>query len=266
MATPNLIVAPIKVLALDDKKTALTTIKNLLESYEYEVKSTTDFDEAINLAKKFNFDALILDQKMPGKTGLEVLKEIREFNTTQAAIIISAAEPSEELKDEMSQVGAIFVNKSNLNVVIEKLSMLLEQEHHPIKIFISYTKPDFDKVTWIYRRLKDNGFLPWIDIINIPPGYPWDKEIEKAINDCDYFLSCLSDISVKRLSYFQAETKMAVARYDIIGEPFILPLLFDNCAMPKEFADRNIHYINYDPFHDDWWTLLLMTLRSKRRN
>jgi hypothetical protein len=76
----------------------------------------------------------------------------------------------------------------------------IENAPCPVRVFMSYTNPDFDKVTWIYRRLKDNGFIPWIDRVDIRPGYPWDKEIDKAISECDCVLSCLSDIAVKRLS------------------------------------------------------------------
>jgi hypothetical protein len=67
---------------------------------------------------------------------------------------------------------------------------------------------------------------------------------------------------VKRLSYFQRETEVAVERYDKIGEPFIIPLLFDNCEMPREFVERKIQHIRYDPLHDDWWKKLVGTLRS----
>jgi hypothetical protein len=132
----------------------------------------------------------------------------------------------------------------------------------PIKVFVSYTNPDFDKVTWIYRRLKDNRFVPWIDKVDLRPGFSWDKAIETAISECDCVLSCLSDIAVKRLSYFQKETRLAVARYDSVGEPFIIPLRFDNCELPKEFVKRKIQHLTYDPVHDDWWDKLLGTLRS----
>jgi CheY-like chemotaxis protein len=263
MATPNLSTTP-RVLALDDEKNALLTIKNLLESYSYKVISTEIPDEALYLAKNFYFDAVIIDQLLPGKTGLEVLRELRKFCKPQVAIIISGTEPSDEVKREMAEIGAIFIRKSHLNFMMEKLRILLEQEHSPIKIFISYTNPDFDKVTWIYRLLKGDGFVPWIDKFDIRPGYTWNREIENAINECDFFLSCLSDIALKRLGYFQTETKLAVIKHDIVGEPFILPLIFDNCQMPPEFIERNLQYINYDPLHDDWWTKLLRTLRSKK--
>lgn len=266
MATPDLIARSPRVLALDDHEGALTTISKLLESYDYEVIPTDTASEALYLAENFHFDAVIIDQILPGKTGLEVLREIRKFSSPQAAIIISGLEPSDEIKNEISVMGAIFIRKSNMRGIIEKLKMLLEQEHSPVKIFISYTNPDFDKVTWIHRLLKDNGFAPWIDKLDVPIGYEWDEEIKKAINDSDFFLSCLSDIAVKRLGYFQTETRLAVLKHDVVGAPFILPLRFDNSDMPAEFVERNIQHINYDPFHYEWWTMLLRTLRSKRRS
>jgi CheY-like chemotaxis protein len=266
MATPNSSISPTRVLALDDEQNVLSTIKSLLEGHNYKVTSTDTPDKALYLARNSYFDAVIIDQLLPGKTGLEVLREIRKYRKPQAAIIISGVEPADEVKREMAEMGAIFIRKRDLSFMIEKLRMLLEQEHSPTKIFISYTNPDYDKVALIYRLLKEHGFVPWIDKFDIRGGFTWDKEIESAINECDFFLSCLSDIAVKRLGYFQTETKLGVIKHDIVGEPFIVPLIFDNCAMPTEFIERKLHYINYQPEYDDWWIRLLRTLRSKTRN
>jgi len=263
MATQEIIHTP-RVLALDDEENALITIKNLLESFEYEVELTADPEDALYLAKNSNFDAVVIDQILPGQTGLEVLREIRKVREHQAAIIISGVEPTDDLKLEMAQLGAIFIRKSHLNDLMGKLRMLLERERNPIRVFVSYTNPDFDKVTWIYRLLRDNGFVPWMDRLDLQPGYAWDKEIERVIRECDFVLSCLSDIAVKRLGYFQTETRLAIARHDLVGDPFIVPLRFDNCDMPAEFVARNIQHITYDPLHEDWWTMLLRTLTSKR--
>lgn len=256
---------PPRILAVDDEPNALSTIRKLLESYGCEVESTADPDDALRLAQNSIFDAVVIDQILPGQTGLEVLREIRKVRKDQAAIIISGVEPTNDLKLEMGQLGAIFVRKSNLNDLMGRLKMLLEQERHPVSIFVSYTSPDFEKVAWIYYRLLDNGFAPWMDKHEIPPGYAWDKEIEKVIGESDFVLSCLSDIAVRRRSHFEIETRLAVARHDLVGEPFIIPLLLDDCEMPPEFVERNIQHISYTPFHGEWWELLLKTLRSKTR-
>jgi CheY-like chemotaxis protein len=256
--------APPRILAVDDEPNALFTIKNVLENYGYEVEVAADPAHALSLVKESRFDAVVIDQLLPEQTGLELLREIRKIRRGQVAIIISGVEPTEELKLEIAQMGAIFIRKWDLPPEFwRKLEMLLDQSKNPTRVFISYANPNLETVNWIYWRLKENGFAPWMAKQDLLGGYAWDKQIEQAIDECDFFLSCLSDIAVKRTGYFQTETRLALAKHDRVGDPFILPLRLDQCELPVEFVKRNIQYISYDD-NGDWWERLLKTLRAKR--
>src|ERR1700674_4661787 len=89
--------SPPRILAVDDEPKALSTIKNLLESYGCEVASAADLGDALYLAKNSAFDAVVIDQILLGQTGLEVLREIRKVRKHLAAIIISGFEPTSDL-------------------------------------------------------------------------------------------------------------------------------------------------------------------------
>jgi len=221
---------------------------------------------------------ILLDLELPDGNGKEFMQCLGADIFRYRIIVLTAHE--EYLAAELAHEFQVFRYLHKPGRIMESLRFTVAQafkdieveelknkitilSRNPIKVFISYTNPDFDKVNWVYRRLKDHGFNPWMDQLDMLVGYNWKKQVEQAINDSHFVLSCLSDISVKRLGFFQTETHLAIAKHDRVGEPFILPLKFDNCEMPIEFVERNIQYINFDSLHDDWWLKLLKTLRSE---
>ena len=81
--------------------------------------------EAIPLIKTLNPDVVILDISMPHKNGLEVLKEVRQEDST-VKIIMFTAESSEILKKTCLELGADhFLNKSDLFALTETCQGIL---------------------------------------------------------------------------------------------------------------------------------------------
>src|SRR5437764_9725892 len=99
---------PLNILAVDDSDLALRTIKNILETHGCTVEEAVNAADALSIARKSHFDAVVIDQLLPGQTGLQLLRELRKVHKNQPAIIISAIEPSDELRLQMAQLEAIF--------------------------------------------------------------------------------------------------------------------------------------------------------------
>ncbi|HEC70027.1 MAG TPA: diguanylate cyclase [Candidatus Omnitrophica bacterium] len=66
-----------KILVVDDELFIRDILKSILEE-EYEVIEAGDGEEGLDLVKKERPDLVILDYKMPKKTGIEVCRELRE--------------------------------------------------------------------------------------------------------------------------------------------------------------------------------------------
>jgi len=59
-------------------------------------------------------------------------------------------------------------------------------------VFVSYSHRDADSARQLVADITLRVRSVWFDEIHIRPGRYWDDEIEKAIRDCDVFLSLLS--------------------------------------------------------------------------
>ena len=78
-----------KLLVVDDDVKLLRSLKELLTLENYEVEATSNPMVVENLTEENLFDCILLDIRMPGLNGLEVLKRLQQNGTMVPVIIIS---------------------------------------------------------------------------------------------------------------------------------------------------------------------------------
>ncbi|MBN2346541.1 MAG: sigma-54-dependent Fis family transcriptional regulator [Candidatus Aminicenantes bacterium] len=95
----------VKVLIVDDEKNILESVKMVLNYEKYSVQVAKDGMDAIEGFKRFLPDIVLLDVKMPGLDGLQVLQTFKELNPVSEVIMISGHSGIEEAV-EASRLGA----------------------------------------------------------------------------------------------------------------------------------------------------------------
>ena len=115
---------------------------------------------------------------------------------------------------------------------------------HPLGIFLCYSVDDKSAVRKLYRRLRRDGFSPWLDEKNLLAGQDWGLEISKAVRASDVIIICLSRTSVTKRGYVQKEIKFAldVADEHPEGAIFIVPLKLEDCDVPVRLS--RWHWVN----------------------
>ena len=96
-----------KVLVVDDEEPILELLKYNLEKAGYEVETAADGLKAVEHARKFHPDMVLLDIMMPGIDGVETCRRIREIPDLQKAFVIFLTARSEEYSEVAAfDVGA----------------------------------------------------------------------------------------------------------------------------------------------------------------
>jgi signal transduction histidine kinase len=78
-----------RILIVDDNEDASATLASLLEMLGFRVRSTDDGANAVELARSFNPDAILLDIGLPGMNGYEVCKALRALPGFASKTIIA---------------------------------------------------------------------------------------------------------------------------------------------------------------------------------
>ncbi len=103
---------PEKILAVDDEPDMLKLLSMIIrEKTPYEITTTNNPMEALELAKKGGFDLVIADLKMPGLDGVELLEGIRRIDEDIPVIIITAYGTIESATETMHKGAFDFITK-----------------------------------------------------------------------------------------------------------------------------------------------------------
>ena len=93
------------VLIVDDEAILRESLGDYLKD-AYQVVTAGTGEEALELIEKQDFDMLVVDVRLPGKTGLQVLREVRESKPHIKSIVITTYPPVESAV-EATKLGAI---------------------------------------------------------------------------------------------------------------------------------------------------------------
>jgi DNA-binding response OmpR family regulator len=105
--------APIKVLAVDDDPVILRLIEVNLSLEGFEVALAAGGDDALAKAREVDPDVILLDVMMPGVTGWDVARRLRDdAATTATPLIFLSARTQEEDRRRGLELGvAAYVSK-----------------------------------------------------------------------------------------------------------------------------------------------------------
>lgn len=126
----------VKVLVADDEKTVRDFFRLFLKTLSVEATIVEDGRQAVESAKKENFDLVFLDIRMPGLNGLQAFSELSKLNRGLACVFMTGYAEEKALVEEVNQPGTICLRKpfENINALKEIIERLKQQiEASPIR-------------------------------------------------------------------------------------------------------------------------------------
>src|SRR5438874_8235626 len=118
------------ILCVDDESAVLQPLGIMLQRRGFRVISAKDGRSAIDLFRQIKCDAVILDYLMPGMSGGEVAKVLREENHTVPIILHTGYK---EISDPLLANVTCTLPKGSFSFLITKLNDLL-QIHEPVPV------------------------------------------------------------------------------------------------------------------------------------
>ena len=120
-----------KVLVVDDEESILELLKYNLEKNGYEVKTALDGGKAVEIARKFVPDLVLLDIMMPKMDGVETCRLLRDIPELQKTFVVFLTARAEEYSEVAAfDVGADdYINKPiKPRALMSRISALFRRE------------------------------------------------------------------------------------------------------------------------------------------
>ena len=206
-----------KILIVDDEKNIRMMLKHCLKERKYDTDIAINGDEALKKIKENNYDLVLLDIKMPGLSGMEVLKKVRERGNNVNIIMMTAYGTIERAVEAMKLNAIDFLSKPFTTDEIRSIvsdvfsrEELIEEDLEDYKDIIEFSKKcilrqEYDKakeylkkaivmeeespepynlmgVLYEYERDIDNAQKNYRIALAIDPSYkPADINLERTV-------------------------------------------------------------------------------------
>src|SRR3982074_2874143 len=166
-----------KILWVDDEMESLKSQIMFLENKGYEVKSLSNGFDAIDYVKENPVDVVLLDETMPGITGLETLAKIKEVNASLPVVLITKNETENLMDDAIgSQISDYLIKPVNPNQVLLSLKKIIDNRRLVAEKTTSSYQQQFRNLFMVLNSNPD--YNEWMDIYR--KLVYWELEMEKS--------------------------------------------------------------------------------------
>ncbi|MDG2455062.1 MAG: bifunctional response regulator/alkaline phosphatase family protein [Bacteroidia bacterium] len=158
----------IKILWADDEIEHLKAHLLFLEEKGYEVTTVTNGLDATDKVKENNYDLVFLDENMPGVSGLEALKIIKETDSNIPVVMITKSEEDHIMEDAIgSKIADYLIKPVNPRQILSTIKKLIDN-----------TRLETESVTQRYQQDFRHIGMTFMDYMNWPK---WKETYKKLV-------------------------------------------------------------------------------------
>ena len=148
-----------RVLAVDDEEQIRNMIKNVLSDFDYEIFLAKDGTEALETVEEVSPDVILLDIQMPGMTGIEVTKALKQNDKTKIIpVVILSGLHDVDYRIEALEAGADdFLSKPPvIQELITRVKTLVQVKKYNDHM-IDHQKELQDQIEKKTKQIKDTS-------------------------------------------------------------------------------------------------------------
>ena len=122
------------ILIVDDEVGPRESLRMILKPI-YEIYTATNGDEALQVIQNENIDLVTLDLRMPGLSGIDVLREIKKIRADVEVIVITGYGTLTNAQEAIRYGAGDFISKPfNVADIIAIISKSFERRNYNMKI------------------------------------------------------------------------------------------------------------------------------------
>jgi len=244
-----------KVLWVDDEIEFLRSHIMFLETRGYSVTPVFSGDDAIHMIKEkpAEFDIVLLDEQMPGKSGLATLDEIKDFLPDMPIVMVTKSEEEELMEKALGRKISGYLTKP---VNPSQILLVCKRILHSRELVSSQVKQDFIRNYSLNRDLLQ-GRMHWQE---------WAK-LYRNMAKWDIELETMKDEGVRQAHAGQKSdadllfSDFIIANYmqwmnDEVDPPLFSNRVIDTYIVPRINAGETVYFIVMDSMRLDQYLMI----------
>ncbi len=242
------------ILWADDEIELLKPHILFLKEKGFEVVTTNSGNEALDIVSSQPFDIIFLDENMPGLSGLETLKQLKNIAPHIPVVMITKSEEETIMEDAIgSKIADYLIKPVNPNQILLAIKKNLDHKRLISEKTTSDYQVEFRKIWMTLNEKLD--FKQWADVYK-KITY-WDLELEKS-NDAGMIDVLKSQISEANSSFSKyIETHYTDwLRSSFPERPVMSHTLVKEKLLPQLSLEGSVFFIVIDNLRYDQWKIL----------
>ena len=241
------------LLWVDDEIEMLRAHIIFLEKKGYDVTTVNNGNDAIEECRKRNFDLVLLDEMMPGITGLETLQQIKEISPSTPIVIVTKSEEENIMDQAIGQKIADYLIKP---VNPNQIFLALKKNIHKKQIVTEVTQTGYRKdFQDIAMRIMDcNTLDDWKDIYR--RLVRWELELSSADSGMTEMLQMQKEEANNAFAKFVRKNYLSWVAPGTTQRPLMSPDIFKSRVFPAVNNGEKVFLVVIDNFRYDQWRTL----------
>ena len=245
------------LLWVDDEIEQLRAQILFLEKKDYEVVTVSNGTDAIDLCRERNFDLVLLDEQMPGLSGLETLQRIKELQPALPVVMVTKSEEENIMEQAIGQKIADYLIKPvNPNQILLTLKKNIHRKEIESEVTQSQYQQNFQQIAM--QIMDCRNWQDWVDIYK--KLVHWELELSSTDSNMTEMLRMQKEEAnlgfVKFIKKNYLDWIAALSSPASIERPLLSPELFKTKIFPLLSEGKKVMLVVLDNFRYDQWRML----------
>lgn len=242
-----------RLLWADDEIELLNAHIIFLRNKGYEVNTVTNGLDAIEACKTTSFDLILLDENMPGLTGLETLSAIKEMHPSTPVVMVTKSEEENIMEQAIgSKIADYLIKPVNPNQILLTLKKNIHQKEIVTERANSAYQQNFGKLA---MQISDARTIEeWKEAYK--KIIYWELELERADEQMHEMLKSQKEDANNMFGRFIKNNYMKWMASPREERPLMSNDLFRECIFPLIDKGEKVFFIIIDNFRYDQWRVL----------
>ena len=167
----------INILWTDDEIEALTPHILFLEEKGYEIDTCSNGNDTIDLVRQKAYDLIFLDENMPGLTGIETLRLIREVRTDIPVVMVTKSEEEDLMESAIgSEIADYLIKPVKPKQILLAIKKILDQRRLVTETTTTGYRQEFNRITEMISQAST--YSDWTELYR--KIVFWESELGKS--------------------------------------------------------------------------------------